>query len=473
MKIPFVGGYNEARSANASIQRTVNCYLEMDQGNPRVPVALYGTPGVTLRVTLGTSPVRGGIKMGSLCYWVGGNTVYKMDEDYAATSLGTIGTSSGEVGLATNGTQILLVDGAKGYIVTSSAVTEITDADFPSGVKRCAYQDGYFLVTGKDDSQSFWWNEVANEGSGWNGLDFASAEGSPDNTVGIISDHREVWLFGAETSEVWMNTGDADSLFQRSGNTYIEQGIAAAGTARAMNNTIYWLGNGKDGRGIVFRAEGYNPVRISTHALEQAMRGYSTIADAFAFTYQIDGHSFYVLVFPTADKTWFYDAATNEWFEWVWRDPSDNTEHRHRANCCVFFNEKHLVGDWETGEIYSLEMDVYDDAGDAILRQRVTQTMSEDGARLFFEELLIDMETGVGLASGQGSDPMLMLDYSNDNGHSWSTVKQKSMGLQGEYGRRVKFGPTGAARDRVWRIACTDPVKFALFGASARVSKGD
>lgn len=472
MKIPFVGGYNEARSVNASIQRTVNCYLELDQKNERAPVALYGTPGLTLRVTLGTSPVRGGIKMGTLSYWVAGNTVYKMTTGYVATSLGTIGTSTGEVGLATNGTEIILVDGAKGYIVNSSSVTEITDADFPDGVTRATYQDGYFLVSGKSGSQSFWWSETAGSGSSWDGLDFASAEGSPDNTIAILSDHRELWLFGSETGEIWTNTGDADQLFQRSGNTFIQQGIAAAGTLRAMNNTVFWLGNGIDGRGIVFRAEGYNPVRISTHALEQEFRGYSTINDAHAYTYQIDGHSFYVLNFPTANKTWFYDASTNEWFEWVWRDPADNSEHRHRSNCCVFFNEKHLVGDWESGKVYSLEMDVYEDDEDPILRKRVTQTIAEDGARLFFEELIVDMETGVGLASGQGSDPMLMLRYSNNNGHTWSNTKQKSIGAQGEYSARVKFGPTGAARNRVWELTMTDPVKFAVFGAWARVTKG-
>jgi hypothetical protein len=206
--------------------------------------------------------------------------------------------------------------------------------------------------------------------------------------------------------------------------------------------------------------------------VEQAIRGYSTIADAFALCFQIDGHAFYVLVFPTADATWLYDASTQQWFEWSWRNPSDNTDHRHRANCYVFFNEKHLVGDWETGKIYSLEMEVYTDNGDPIRRKRITQTLSEDGARLFFEELQIDMETGVGLASGQGSDPMVMLRYSNDNGHSWSNTKQKSIGQQGDYDARVKFGPTGSARNRVWELTMTDPVKFAVFGAWARVTKG-
>jgi hypothetical protein len=473
MKIPFVGGYNVARSQNASVQRSVNCYLEVDQRNERAPVALYGTPGLVRKLTFGTTPVRGGIRFSdSYSYWVAGNTVYRVDTSYTATSLGTISSSSGEIGLATNGTQVLIVDGSSGWIASGTTLTEIADADFPDGVRRAAYQDGYFLVTG-DSSQKFYWNETPGSGTAWNGLDFASAEASPDYTVAILSDHRELWLFGAESAEIWVNTGDADSLFQRSGNTYITKGCVAAGTVLAMNNTVFWLGAEKDGQGIVYMAQGYNPVRVSTHALEKAIRGYSTITDAKAFTYQLDGHSFYVLIFPTANATWFYDAASQEWFEWSWRNPSDNTDNRHRANCCVFFNEETLVGDWETGELYALDADTYDDDGDPIRRKRITQTSSAEGLPLFFEELIIDMETGVGLATGQGSDPKIMLRYSDDNGHSWSSTLEVSIGQAGDYDAEVKVGPTGSGKNRAWELTMTDPVKWAIFGAWARVAKGD
>jgi hypothetical protein len=394
-----------------------------------------------------------------------------MDTNYALTSCGTIGTSSGRVGMASNGTEVIIVDGVAGWLVTGTTLTQITDVDFPNGVTVAAAQDSYFIVAG-NGSGRIYWNETPGSGASWVGTDFSTAEGKPDFTIGLVSSHRELWVVGTESTEIFINTGDADALFARSGNTFIEQGTVSGWTVAAMDSTVYWLGASKDGEGIVFKAEGYNPRRISTHALEQKMRGYSTISDAFAFTYQLDGHSFYVLTFPTANKTWFWDESSQEWFEWVWRNPSDNSENRHRSNCCVLFNRKILVGDWENGKIFSLEQDVYTDNSDPILRKRVTQTISEDGARLFFQDLQIDMETGVGLASGQGSDPMIMLRYSNDNGHSWSTTKNKSIGQAGEYTKRVKFGPTGSARNRVWEVSMTDPVKFAMFGAFATVTKG-
>jgi hypothetical protein len=472
MRIPFVGSSATARSLNADAERSVNCFLEYDQGNPRAPIALYGTPGLVLRATLGTSPVRGVLVCGSYAYWVGGNTVYRMDTAYAVTTLGTIGTASGRVGLAQNGTEVLIVDGATGWIATSTTLTQITDVDFPNGVTKATCQDGYFLVNG-DGSGSTYWNETPNTGTAWNGLDFGTAEGSPDASVGILSDHRELWVFGTQSTEIWVNTGDADALFQRSGNTFIEQGTASGDTVTAMNNTVYWLGKGRDGQGIVFRAEGYQPRRISTHALEHAILGYATISDAFAFCFQMAGHSFYALTFPTADATWLYDAATEQWFEWAWRDPADNTLHRHRASCCVFFNGQHLVGDRETGEVYSLDLDTYTDAGDPIKRIRATQTTHAGGKRLFFGQLTVDMETGVGLTSGQGSAPLLMLRYSNDGGHTWSNEKTCSLGAIGAYGARAKFGPSGSAKGgRVWEISLTDPVRFAVFGADVDVEAG-
>jgi hypothetical protein len=474
VKIPFVAASALARSRSANCQRTVNCYVELDNSSPRVPVALYGTPGLTLRVTLGTSPCRGAIQMGSLTFWVAGSAVYKMTSGYVATSLGTIGTSTGRVGLATNGTEVLIVDGHKGWLATSSSLTEVTDADFPDGVTVCACQDGFFVVWG-NGTQRFYWNETPNTGADWNGLDFASVEGSPDNLVGGISDHREMWFVGSDSTEVFVNTGD-DPLFARSGNGIMQQGTPAPWTVCSFDNSVVWLSASKEGQGMVLRSQGGNPVRFSDHALEEAISGYSSISDAFAYSYQIKGHSFYVLTFPTGNATWVYDAATQTWHQWMYRDPTDNTEHRHRSVCHAFNGTKHLVGDWETGKVYSLEMDVYTDNGDPIRRIRTTQSLNKSGKCLFFSNLIVDMEVGVGLATGQGSDPQIMLRYSNDDGRSWSEEKMAGIGAVGEYDKVVKFGGslgrTKRGKGRVWELSISDPVKFALFGADADVVEG-
>jgi hypothetical protein len=474
MKIAFVGPTYQARSLNANAQRAVNCFLELDNTSQRAPVAMYGTPGLILRLTLPKSPIRGGLTMGPHAYVVAGNGVYRVKPDYSYVHLGNIGTSTGRVSMASNGTEVCIVDGGSGYLATKSDFNQIEDEDFPSGAAQVTVVDGYFIVTGVANSEAFYINESPRDGTTWNGTDFASAEGSPDYTIGCVSSHRELWLFGSDTAEVWLNTGNADFPFERASSSFVERGCGAAFTICAMDNTVYWLGAQKDGVGIVFKAEGYTPVRISNHAMEKALSGYSTLSDAFAYTYELEGHHFYVLTFPTADATWVYDAATGEWHEWLWRNPGANTLHRHRSNCGFFFNGEMMVGDWESGKIYGLDFDTYTDNGDPIMRIRQTQTLAEEGKPLFFEELVVDIETGVGLATGQGSDPLLMLQYCNKGGTQFDTnpTKTARLGGPGEYGIRVKFGPTGSALERTWRLSMTDPVKFALFGASARVAKG-
>ena len=471
--IPFIGPSYQARSLNADAQRALNCYVEMDNASPRAPIALYGTPGLR-KVATATNGAgcRGAVTEGGYAWLVIGNYVYKMDSSYTLTSIGTIGTSTGQVGIASNGLELLIVDGTSGYIVNIAAatLTAISDADFPNGVKRATYQDGYFIVTG-DGTQQFYISQLLNGGS-WDGLDFASAEGSPDDTIGCISDHRELWLFGDNSAEIWINTGNADFPFERSGNTFIEQGCAAAGTIAKMDNTVFWLGADDRGAGIVWRANGYTPNRISTHAVELAIDSYSTISDAIAFTYQQEGHSFYVLTFPTAGKTWVYDAATQLWHERAYRDALTGVMSQWRGTAHCMLNGNHIVGDSTDGRIYVLDLDYFTDDTAPIVRLRAAQTQAQLQNRLFFSMLQIDMETGVGLATGQGSDPVMMLRYSNDGGHTWSNQTTATVGKSGEYGARCKFTRLGSGRNRVWEISLTDPVKFAVLGAFVDATAG-
>lgn len=472
-KLPFVGPAYQARSINADAQQAVNCYLEMDSASPRAPVALYGTPGTVRQLTLPAGPVRAGIVAGGHAWWLAGNTVYRVDASNVVTAVGSIGTASGEVGISSNGAQILIVDGVAGWIVTvaTATIAKIVAEGFPNGVTRCTYQDGYFLVAGLAGSQSFWCNTTPYDGAAWDALDYASAEGAPDGTTGIISDHRELWLFGPQSAEVWVNTGGTDFPFSRSGNAFIEHGCAAAGTIAKADNTVFWLGQDDRGAGIVWRASGYTPTRISTHALETALAGY-TLSDAFAMVYQQEGHVFYVLTFPTSGKTWVYDAAVQQWHERAWLNPATGALGRWRANCCIFFGGKTLVGDYESGKVYALDLDVYTDDGGPILRRRRTTTTEAMQQRVFYGGLQVDMETGVGTSTPKTANPLLMMRYSSDGGHTWSNERTASIGRVGEYGARARFSRLGAGRNRVWEISMTDPVKFAVLGAAVDIEQG-
>lgn len=467
VRYPLVGPAYQVRSIDQSCQRTVNWYAEITEAGGTTPMALYPTPGLLGRQTIGNGPVREMLVFGSpqRMYVVSGAGVYRVDTEWNATLLGTLETDQGSIGMACNGIELLIVDGVRGYLVNieSGVLQTIDDVDFPSGVTWCAYLDGYFIVGG-DGSQAFYISALL-DGGEWNGTDFASAEGDPDPLIAGIVDHRELWLFGGSTVEVWFNTGNATFPIERTGNTFVEHGIAAPDTVSKIDNTVFWLGSDTRGDGIVWRAEGYRPVRISTHGLEHALNGYARIDDAIAYTYQQEGHSFYVLTFPTADATWVYDVATQQWHERAWWRASDGTFHRHRSNCSAFFNREHVVGDWETGRVYAMNLDTYTDDGGTIKRVRTTYVQDAALKNVMFSMLEVDIEHGVGDPLWPlDKEPLLMMRQSRDRGHTWGNYRTRSMGRAGEYNRRCRFERCGTARGMVFEISVTDPVKAVILG---------
>lgn len=471
---PFVGGAYTARSRLFDAQRCVNLYPEVSEsGTSRSVSMLVGTPGLVPWLLL---PVSGGVR-GMLALSrtqaiaVAGDSVFRVLATGSAERLGSIEPGTAPVSLASNGSTVMIAAGSTGYWVDieSGLVTRITAAAF-EGAARCGFLDGYFVWTKPDSSGQF--QAAALYGTEIDALDFATAEGAPDALVSQLVDHRELWLFGETTTEVWFNAGATDFPFERIQGAFIEHGCAARDSVEKLDNTVYWLASDDRGQGLVLRAAGYQPQRISTHAVEHAIGQYSRIDDAVAFAYQQEGHSFYVLSFPSGDATWVYDAATNLWHERAWRDDY-NRLHRIRPQCQMAFAGSTIVGDWETGQLYRYSLDAFDDAGRPLPAIRQCPHIGEQRGRLqFFGSLQVDFETGVGLPTGQGSDPQAMLQWSDDGGATWSNEVRASMGKIGERRARVRWRRLGKSRDRIFRVTVTDPVKRAIVGASLTASVG-
>lgn len=480
-RIPFIGPAYLSRSLNMNAQRCVNLYPEMDQTGKNV-FALYGTPGLTLKVTVGSGPIRALYAGETYLYAVSGNTVYYIDTSWVATALsGTLNTSTGTVAIDENTTQLILADGGDIYTSTlpTGAITAVSDPDVPASPSRVTVLDGY-AITDNVGTGKFYISSV-NDATAWDALDFATAEGAPDDILSVLADHRELWLFGVKTTEVWYNSGNSDFPFERIQGAFIEQGCAAKHSVAKMDNAVFWLSGSDRGDCIVYKALGYQPKRISTHAVEYAISNYATISDAIGWTYEEEGHAFYVLTFPTGNATWVYDAATELWHERAYMNQATSVLGRHRANAHAYFNRAHAVGDFENGKIYQQDLDVYADNSDYIKRLRAAPVIADksDLNTIFHHRLQIDMETGVGLVSGQGSDPQVIMRYSNDSGHTWSNEIWGSAGLYtggggnlGEFGRRVIYRRLGRGRNRVYEVSMTDPVKCVLIGAHLHASGG-
>ena len=471
MKTPILGSSYVARSVNAADNRMVNLYPEIVPEAGKEAAFLSRAPGLKLQTTVGAGPIRGLWQLGGYLYVVSGNSFFQLDPTYNALLKGFV-SGVGPVSIADNGTQIFVACGGPSYIynTVTDDFTQILDGDFP-GATTVAFLDQYFVFN-EPNSQRVWVTALG-DGTSIDALDFASAEGSPDGLVALIVDHREVWLFGTNSTEVWYNEGTSDFPLRRIQGAFNELGCAAPYSVTKVDNRVVWLGADARGQGIVYAAEGYIGRRISTHAVEWQIQQYETISDAIAYTYQQDGHSFYVLTFPTASATWVYDVATQSWHERAYF--SQGAFSRHRSNCQVSYRNLILVGDYENGNVYSFDMETYadDTAPQRWLRSwRALAPGQNNLRRTAQHELQLDCETGVGLSTGQGDNPQVMLRWSDDGGHTWSNEHWRSLGAIGVYGQRViwrRLGMTTKLRDRVYEVSGTDPVKIAIVGAELRL----
>ena len=310
-------------------------------------------------------------------------------------------------------------------------------------------------------------------------LSYGNKDGAPDNLVSIIVDHREVYLMGEESSEVWVDAGTFPFPFQRIPGTSTQHGIVAKFSVARLGNSFAYLSRNIRGQAQIMMMNGYIPQRISTHAVENTLVN-QYVQDAVAFTYQLEGHEVYVISFPTLDLTWAYDITTSMWHKWLWCD-NTNTYHRCRANCSAVFQNMVLVGDWQNGQIYELDPNNYTDNGQNIRRLRRAPHLVTDLQRQFFDEFQIQFQPGVGTTgvslptdvTKTTTYPQAMLRWSNDGGSTWSREYWVTIGQEGKYKNRAIWRRMGTARDRVYEVVVTDPVNAVIVSANLKASEGE
>lgn len=466
----FIGPTYKLAHPSAGSQRLVNLYAEVHEAGPRKGnVARFvGTPGLRKRATLGTGPIRGVHRASTgQVFIVSGAKLFEVYSYWSGQERsGSLASSSGRVSMADDGTRLVIGDGGNAAfqapLAAGSALVAVADVDCPGG--HVAWQDGYFLhtVPGTGRFAISGLNALT-----YDALDTATAEGRPDLLVNILSAHRQVWLFGDLTTEVWWNSGDALFPFSRNESAFIETGTISAGTCVRAGGSVAWVGNDERGRGTVWHAQGFTPVRISTHAVELALSGYSRLDESSAFAYQQGGHEFYQLTVPGNEEdsggTWVYDFSTGQWHERSYLSPTGEEPHRAWVGA-VAFGEM-LVGDREDGRLYTYDPTYYADDEGPIRRLRQTPHINQDEKRIRYNSFELQTEPGVGLSTGQGSAPIVLLSWSDDGGHTWSNEHEASMGAIGKYSSRARWNRLGVGRDRVFRVATSEPVPVTWLGA--------
>lgn len=477
MKTQFLGQAYASRSPILASQTSINIYPEVNETTGSEIGGFYGTPG-RQSVFQGNGEVRGlwvsgtGASPGSyFLFAVIGSTVYRLDRNYNATNLGSLPNISGPVSMVDNGIQLAIAhkDGMHWVALGGSAIAPITNA--PSG-SILSTLDNYGIFTQNQGGE--FGITALGDLSNIDPLDVATAEGWPDDCVSTIADHREAWLFGTETIEIWSDTGASFFPLERTPGGFIEQGCVAKFSPRKVDNSVFWLGRDRNGQGVVYRANAYIPVRVSTYAIEFAISQYADITDAIGWSYQEEGHSFYCLTFPTGNETWVYDISTSArvqrpvWHQRAWMD-SFGLLNRDRANCYAFFYGDHLVGDYQNGCIYRQSLNLLDDNGTPIYRERAWEIADTDEGDLEHRKLRIDLLEILALTGdgdGSGDAPMIWMQVSKDAGQTFGFQRYQKLGKLGQRKARSRWRRIGVGRDIVLKVATNMKQRVCWVGAN-------
>lgn len=471
MRYDIVHGTNSGRAKVISPVDLMNIYPEIEEAEEsKFTKALIGCPGYTLAVTALTTGFSRALYTTSTerLFTIISNKLIEISTSETATVRGTLNTSSSICVMCDNGTQMLIVDGTDGYIFTlaTNVLAVISGTFLPSSPTHCIFTDGYFLVNSAGTGKFHF--SASYDGETWAAADFATAEYSADTLQGISkTSNGTTWMIGKRSVELWNNVGTADLPWRRISGSVKEKGCIAPYTINSNGDSVFWLGNGSNGYGVVYMGVGYDIIKISTSAIEYQIKQFTNIDQAIGYSYSDEGHQFYVLCF-LSEASLVYDITTGEWHKRGTYNSATGKNIRNFAQWCAFFNNKNYVGSHVDGGIYSMSLDVYDEAGSTILREIITPTISNENKLLRHNKLVIDIETGVGLVND--SAPVIMVQYTHDGGHTWSNINANmSPGEIGNYTKRAIIRRLGRSRNRSYKIAISDPVKFVVTSAFIEV----
>lgn len=504
----FVGGQDVAPNPQQNDQICINLYPEVNQQNPKEVLALLAAPGLVqlvaapgggapgfsstmtawpLPATVTNLPVRGFWELpgdataltviGSTCYLITLATVATSSAfpTLMLTQVGTLLTSTGPVCIRDNnaGGHAVVVDGPYGYLynLATQAFAQITDPAF-LGADRVAYIDGWWVFN-EPGTQTFYTN-YPQYGTGFSGSYYALKDAAPDNLVTLIENKQQLWLIGDKTTEIWYDAGGQYFPFQRLVGTMLQSGCKAKHSVSRFNfsgqDGLIWFGRSERGENVILRTRGFNTEVVSTPAFGDEVATYPITSDAIGYTYQEDGHEFYVLTFPTADVTWVFDTQSNLLHKRLSYDPYAQQFHRHRSNCYMNFAGMRIVGDYQCGAIYQLTRQAQTDAGWPLLAKRRAPHIWDKGprGRVFMASLQIDFSVGQGNASGLGSSPVASLAISRDAGRTFGPRYPVSIGQIGQTRLRAMWRRLGFGRDNVIDIEVIDPVPRDIVGATLK-----
>lgn len=462
----FIGSDATARSGNIDAEALINLYRQTTSSEVNAKsAALYGTPGLKLLLTVSDTGCRGMWAADGRVFAVIGATLYELNlTTNTATAYGTIVNDGKPVSMVSNGRggeQLLIVGGGQVKVFSLTANTLSAAVALPGLVNApvtAAFINSYFLLT-EANSVRVWFSNQEN-GLVWGALDFFARSETSDNVVGLAVIKDRVLVIGSLTSELFYNAADPLLPFLPYPGTTMNQGTPSPYGIVVQDEHVSFVAQSATGPARVVEVQGSVPQAISTPTVGFALGGYASLASTEALVYEQEGHPFAIWTVPEGDATWAYDAAEQQWHQRLAWDAVTGGFHRWRARGCCTAGQQVLVGDYQNGNIYQLDLDIFADNGAILRRLRRAPYLSAENQWLFLDQVEIGLQSGVGLVSGQGSQPTIMLRTSGDSGHTWNPTTT-STGAMGQYNGVARWTRLGRFRaDRLLlEISQTDPVR--------------
>lgn len=465
-QIPLGVGSYESPNLPLSAQRCINAYQVFAQDRSLNGEALFFSAGVASFASLGPHGSRGSIVMGDVYYNVNGTYLYSVDSSGNETSIGEI-TGSTRVSMAHNGEKLcIVVPGGNAYVYDSTipSLSRITDPDYTTSDTVC-FKDGYYIFTQTDGKQ--WFISALNDPTSIDALDYDSAELSPDKIIACHASHDEVYILGEWTVEPFRNIGGADFPFRRVQGASLEKGCHAKHTPIQWEGHFYFVGGGKNEQSGIYRTTGTNePQRLSTDTIESSIQRFSSdeISDAFSYTYSVKGHAFVGFTFQSTSipsKTFEYNVIASQLSgRPIWHERQTGvTDNYFDVASVDFVYNKLVVSRISDGKIGYLDEETYTEFSEAIRRVKINPNIIPGKDNFTVNKIELTLDPGTGLVRGQGSDPKIMMDYSDDGGKTWSEEMWADSGKMGDYLRRCQWRRLGRVPHyRCFRFSMTDPV---------------
>jgi hypothetical protein len=417
-------------------------------------------------VSLGTGPGvdRGGIEWEGLLYRVMGTKLVSISSTNVVTVIGDVG-GEGKVTLDYSFDYLAIASSGKLYLYRSSTgLQQVTDPDLGT-VVDVVWVDGYFMTT---DGEFLIVTEL-NDPFSVNPLKYGSSEADPDPIVALLKVRNEVYALNRHTIEVFDNVGGQLFPFQRVEGAQVQRGAIGTHACCVFQESIAFIGGGRNEAPSVWLISGSNAERISTREIDQLLTEFTEeeLSNVLMEARVDKGYRHLYIHLP--NQTLVFDAAATTgagapvWFTLATSIVGDG---QYRAKNLVWVYNRWNVGDPTSTAFGYLSESLSSHWGVLNGWEFATIILYNESRGLVFHELELIALTGNSIF---GTDPSIWTSYTED-GLTWSQERICKAGMTGVRGKRLSWLQQGRMRQwRAQKFRGTSDAQLTVARLEARV----